>query len=288
MFEISKHRLVGVPFKASPNISGYMEPEVAVMHYTAGYTASSAINTLTSRRAKVSAHVVIDVDGSITQLVPFNRIAWHAGKSAFNDKRGVNKFSIGFEFVNPGYWKLNKEGDGYIDAYGKKVTPRQLARFPASVHVPNKKIGSGTYIWPSYSEAQIDAGIELLEALVEEYPHLKHVTSHEEIDLRGWKTDPGPAFPMEEFESVVNRPGGRDTDRSDGFSPRRDTLYVTASYLNVRKTPSKSAPRIGLLPKYTEVIEVSSLKGWSFVQWAPGPDKQGWVANRYLTKNPYQ
>jgi len=46
---------------------------------------------------KVSAHLLIDRAGLITQFVPFNRKAWHAGKSCFAGQENCNDFSIGIE-----------------------------------------------------------------------------------------------------------------------------------------------------------------------------------------------
>ena len=46
---------------------------------------------------RVSAHVMINRQGEITQYVPFNKRAWHAGKSLFNGRENCNDFSIGIE-----------------------------------------------------------------------------------------------------------------------------------------------------------------------------------------------
>jgi AmpD protein len=46
---------------------------------------------------KVSAHLLIDRQGSVTQFVPFERCAWHAGVSSFLGREGCNDFSIGIE-----------------------------------------------------------------------------------------------------------------------------------------------------------------------------------------------
>lgn len=46
---------------------------------------------------KVSAHLLIDRAGKITQYVPFNRKAWHAGKSCFAGRENCNDYSIGIE-----------------------------------------------------------------------------------------------------------------------------------------------------------------------------------------------
>jgi N-acetyl-anhydromuramoyl-L-alanine amidase len=46
---------------------------------------------------KVSSHLFIRRDGEIIQFVPFNKRAWHAGKSVFEGQENCNDFSIGIE-----------------------------------------------------------------------------------------------------------------------------------------------------------------------------------------------
>jgi N-acetyl-anhydromuramoyl-L-alanine amidase len=46
---------------------------------------------------RVSSHVVINRDGTVTQYVPFNERAWHAGKSSYHGREACNDFSIGIE-----------------------------------------------------------------------------------------------------------------------------------------------------------------------------------------------
>lgn len=46
---------------------------------------------------RVSAHLLIRRDGSITQYVPFHLRAWHAGASSFEGRERCNDFSIGIE-----------------------------------------------------------------------------------------------------------------------------------------------------------------------------------------------
>lgn len=46
---------------------------------------------------KVSAHYFIDRHGDITEYVPCERRAWHAGKSSYRGRDQVNDFSIGIE-----------------------------------------------------------------------------------------------------------------------------------------------------------------------------------------------
>ena len=46
---------------------------------------------------QVSAHLLIDRVGAITQFVSFNERAWHAGVSCFQGQEKCNDFSIGIE-----------------------------------------------------------------------------------------------------------------------------------------------------------------------------------------------
>lgn len=46
---------------------------------------------------KVSSHLLINRQGFITQFVPLNLRAWHAGESIYNGCSNCNDFSIGIE-----------------------------------------------------------------------------------------------------------------------------------------------------------------------------------------------
>ncbi len=46
---------------------------------------------------RVSAHLLVRRDGAITQYVPFDERAWHAGVSCFETRDCCNDFSIGIE-----------------------------------------------------------------------------------------------------------------------------------------------------------------------------------------------
>ncbi|MDP7536910.1 MAG: 1,6-anhydro-N-acetylmuramyl-L-alanine amidase AmpD [Methylococcales bacterium] len=48
-------------------------------------------------KMQVSAHLFIRRNGDITQYVPFNMRAWHAGKSRYQGRSQCNDFSIGIE-----------------------------------------------------------------------------------------------------------------------------------------------------------------------------------------------
>ncbi|MCB1649073.1 MAG: 1,6-anhydro-N-acetylmuramyl-L-alanine amidase AmpD [Pseudomonadales bacterium] len=46
---------------------------------------------------RVSAHLLIDREGAVTQFVPFDKKAWHAGQSSFRGREACNDFSVGIE-----------------------------------------------------------------------------------------------------------------------------------------------------------------------------------------------
>ncbi|MBP2157641.1 MULTISPECIES: N-acetylmuramoyl-L-alanine amidase [Asticcacaulis] len=90
--------------KPSPNFNERKgPPDMVVLHYTGMETAKAALDRLLDPDAKVSAHYVVDEDGSVYALVPEERRAWHAGVSYWRGETDINGCSIGVEIVNPGH-----------------------------------------------------------------------------------------------------------------------------------------------------------------------------------------
>lgn len=117
-----------------------------------------------------SGHYYIDRDGSLHLYVKPERVAHHV--------RGHNDNSIGIELVNSG-----RHPDWYAADHQAMDEP--------------------------YTQAQIATLIALLQVLVEEFPNLRHIAGHEDLDT-GWipasddpavavrrKRDPGPLFPWD-------------------------------------------------------------------------------------------
>jgi N-acetylmuramoyl-L-alanine amidase len=71
-----------------------------VIHDTGSHTAASTLNWFSRPESGVSAHVVIDRDGTVYRCVPDTRKAWHAGKSVLHGRENVNNFSLGVELVD--------------------------------------------------------------------------------------------------------------------------------------------------------------------------------------------
>ncbi|MGZ0245868.1 MAG: N-acetylmuramoyl-L-alanine amidase, partial [Alphaproteobacteria bacterium] len=77
--------------------------DMVVLHYTGMKTGKAALDRLCDPDAKVSAHYLIDEDGTTYQMVAEDHRAWHAGFSHWSGAININDRSIGIEIVNPGH-----------------------------------------------------------------------------------------------------------------------------------------------------------------------------------------
>ncbi len=263
-----------ISIQNSPNISGKFSadlPDTIVIHFTGGRSARSSANWLCNPSAKASAHVVIGKEGEIIQLVPFDTIAWHAGRSQWQDRSGLNKYSIGIEIDNAG--RLEQREQGYYTWFGTKVADEWVTR---AVH-RNESLHS---YWHAFTEAQISATEQLCILLKEVYS-IKTIVGHEEISP-GRKVDPGPAFPLDKLRNslIYNDRQSEDTDAFDDvLTP---TATVTADALNIRSAPKASANKIA--PPLAEGTSVTILErrgNWARVS----TEIEGWVSSKFLKLN---
>jgi N-acetylmuramoyl-L-alanine amidase len=79
------------------------KPSLLILHYTGMASAEKAIDWLSRPESGVSCHYVVDEHGHITQLVPEELRAWHAGISYWRGETDINSQSIGIEIHNPGH-----------------------------------------------------------------------------------------------------------------------------------------------------------------------------------------
>jgi N-acetyl-anhydromuramyl-L-alanine amidase AmpD len=90
----------------SPNLDDRKDgrpPDMILLHYTGMQSGEAALARLTMAASKVSSHYVVFEDGRITQCVPEDKRAWHAGESSWAGETDINSLSIGIEIVNPGH-----------------------------------------------------------------------------------------------------------------------------------------------------------------------------------------
>jgi N-acetylmuramoyl-L-alanine amidase len=89
---------------SSPNCNHRKLPvTMAVIHYTGMTSADEALARMCDPAAEVSAHYMIDEDGTVSALVPEDMRAWHAGRSFWRGITDINSASVGIELVNPGH-----------------------------------------------------------------------------------------------------------------------------------------------------------------------------------------
>jgi N-acetylmuramoyl-L-alanine amidase len=184
----------GVKWRKAHAFGGDMKAaRFAVIHDTAGrLDPFSSVNWFASKECKTSAHFVVERDGTITQMVPTNKRAYHAGVSTWKGVSGLNSCSVGIEIVNPG--KMDEKGKAW---FGDCCKPGEITKKGTSQH--------GQGCWLPYTEAQIKSVTAICRALVEEYPDCNEILTHWEIAPRR-KIDTNPLFPLEELRRVVFDP----------------------------------------------------------------------------------
>ena len=182
-FSIVNHRLMGggvIHLECPKNRRGLGEPDMIILHYTAGTSAESSAKFLVRPDVKASAHVVIGRDGQVIQLVPFNIEAWHAGKSSYRGRNELNHYSIGIELDNLG--KLRLSGGMFVAECGRIVPAEDVFAYESE--------GKLTY-WHRYTRMQVQTLAKICSVLEEYYP-IKDVVGHSAVTNR--KIDPGPAL----------------------------------------------------------------------------------------------
>ena len=78
-------------------------PQFVVLHYTAMASTQAALRALCDPAREVSAHYLIDTDGTTLRLVPEEMRAWHAGRGSWRGLDDINSRSVGIELSNTGF-----------------------------------------------------------------------------------------------------------------------------------------------------------------------------------------
>ena len=160
----------------SPNFNERQLPiTMIVLHYTGMESGEAALARLRDPAAEVSAHYLVDEDGTVHRLVPEDKRAWHAGASHWRGITDVNSASIGIELVNPGH------EHGYRE----------------------------------FTEAQIEALVPLMQEIKDRYGITRgNIVGHSDV-APARKDDPGELFDWERlarFRLALPRPNKYLTD----------------------------------------------------------------------------
>ena len=138
--------------------------DILLVHYTGMTSAEAALDRLCDPEAKVSAHYLIDEDGTLYQLVDEEYRAWHAGVASWRGESDVNGRSVGIELVNPGHeYGYRPFPDAQMDVF-KELALQILARHPIpprnvighSDVAPTRKTDPGEFFdWQGMAETGI-------------------------------------------------------------------------------------------------------------------------------------
>ena len=269
---INKHLLQEADgSQLSPNMGDPFadgEPSAIVLHYTGGASRKSSVNHLCQPTTKASAHLVVGRDEHISQLVPFNVVAWHAGRSRYQGREGYNRLSIGIEIDNPG--PLEKRGGQYFTAFNRECPAEEVVE---AIH----RNDTSASLWHRYTDWQVEAVTAICLALMETYP-IREILGHEEI-ASSRKRDPGPAFPLDALRQMLLG-DDRSADGGDLPSPGRPGL-VTASKLNIRNNPGQEAAIMAPPLQRGQMVEILDERdGWLKVE----VHVNGWVKQDYVKR----
>lgn len=245
---------------ATKNTSGKFSasPKFLVMHYTAaGGGEGSAHFLFGPHKPASSAHFVVDRDGDVWQLIDTGYTTWHAGESFWKGLSFLNRYAIGIEFANYGYWRAG------IKEFDDSITARH-------------KNGGPVLKWENYPDKQIESGMELTSWILANHKNIREIVGHDDIAPKR-KSDPGPAFPMMTFRNLLL------ADQSKPAPVSQTRYQVNATKLNVRGGPGTEFETLdwGPLVKGTRVTMLSGKDDWSYVKVE---DKgEGWAFGQYLT-----
>jgi N-acetylmuramoyl-L-alanine amidase len=179
---------ISVRERPSPNHAPRDDPpriDMLVLHYTGMRSAGEALDRLCDPVARVSAHYVIEEDGTVWRLVSEARRGFHAGISCWERGVDLNRVSIGVEIVNPGHdWGYRPFPEAQMRVV-KDLCRDILSRHPIPAHrivghsdiAPERKSDPGELfdwgrlaragigLWPGPGDRVATVGIDRARAM---------------------------------------------------------------------------------------------------------------------------
>lgn len=302
MFINSKHLLEPssaadkVVINLTTNSFNVIDPDYLMVHYTATDNAASPISWFknnTTNTDKIAAHIVLDIDGTITQMVAFNKRANHAGYSTWDGVDGMNQHAIGIELVNPGFVEQLLDGS-FRREVGRNAANKPIYKtYPASLvpklvqaqHKNKFLAGASAAFWFAYPQAQLTALYALSKLLIQHY-QLVQALGHDDVSpVR--KPDPGPAFNWASFKQHVL-----------GSTNTIGNIYLVATtdFAAFRTAPSTNSVIIKKLTNGYEIGIIETVGTWCKVYLAQQKTemiengrcvkKIGWIHSSLLIPKP--
>jgi N-acetylmuramoyl-L-alanine amidase len=200
----------------SPNFSSRAnDPFVTIIHYDGSPIGRAAVAWMCNPVSRVSAHAHIDRDGTVTELVPWTKTAWHAGVAAIRLNgvlyQDVNGIAIGIELANIGKLK-QYNGRYYYTVYdaarGINVDREWHGTTPVSATLTYSTGLVSTGLWEPFPDVQIQALVSYLDKIRAAgfVDAATNLYGHDEVALPvGRKSDPGPVFPWDKLTRRATR-----------------------------------------------------------------------------------
>lgn len=228
---MSKPKIIQMPLE-NFKVGWPKQAEIAIIHYSAGYSVKDCYNILL--KSRLSVHESIERDGVIYQHLDHNNRGIHAGYGQWGGKGNMNSRSFGVEVINFGWGFL---GDGSpsknrsfgppqneliqdkhqiwhrIESYrknGEKISTRVLTKQKMKKY-PDHRPSESKKLWAEYPKEQVDSTHWLVWEWMKHSPDiiLENVIGHEHVSPHR-KTDPGPAWPWRETEAFLEKMAAKE------------------------------------------------------------------------------
>ena len=282
---ITNHKLDGADYVPTVHTSGWIKPDLILVHDTSSrLTKGNVVNYLKKNKPKVSYHVVIERDGTIVQMAPFNRRCHHAGRSSYKGRKWCNGFSVGIGIVNPGPLQGTAEkakswfGEWYSENIVEKRSPHH----------------GSSHLWLAYTPEQMMALDEVVNGLREAYGDIP-VSGHYVVSP-GRKVDPAPTLRLSDV-------GGEDVELEAPIAPAEPAEKVLVKTSRKYKTTAATKHAVGgmtvvgigaEIAKVASIDKITAVKSYldvvsGFISsygipMLIGAGIVGWLVTEYLLK----
>jgi N-acetylmuramoyl-L-alanine amidase len=186
---ITNHKLDGATYVPTVHIAGTINPELIVVHDATHHLQkyphkNSVVHYLKRNTRKVAYHVLLERDGSVVQMAPFNRKVHHAGRSSWKGKDSCNEFSIGVAMANPGPLKGTPEN---AKSWFNQWYDQGVVRKKSALH-------GSSELWLQYTDAQLETLQRIVSELKATY-NIEDVAGHYQVSP-GRKIDTSPLLDL--------------------------------------------------------------------------------------------
>lgn len=195
-----------LPLAAQQYYGARFPKDLIVLHFTAGQSARSAVDTWRANPERVATAYVVDVDGTVYETFPPEFWAYHLGiKGGTPHERR----SIGIEIANAGPLQVSAANPGVLNWWPKNWTAKFCDVTDTGRYV--RQTYRGKDYFAAFADAQMEATAQLVGQLCERFSIPKRlaaagkrlerddsfaafsgVATH--VNFRADKWDVGPAF----------------------------------------------------------------------------------------------